>query len=76
LFAESASNGRTIEAYQISANWVENTVTWANQPATTGTPVTSASGTGWRTWTVTTQVQAMYSGSNYGFLLKDLSMSE
>jgi hypothetical protein len=38
------------------------------QPATAAT---AASGTGYRDWAVTTQVQAMYSGSNTGFIVKD-----
>lgn len=32
---------------------------------------TTPSGTGWREWSVTAQVQAMYSGANNGFLIRD-----
>jgi large repetitive protein len=46
-------------------------VTWNNRPGTTGAPATSASGSGWRSWTVTSLVQSMYSAANDGFVLKD-----
>lgn len=71
LFAKTAATGRTIEVYRAAASWTESTITWANQPATTGTAVTGVSGTGWRTWTVTAHVQSMYSGTNTGFVVKD-----
>jgi large repetitive protein len=32
---------------------------------------TETSGTGWRQWTVTAQVQSMYAGANHGFLVRD-----
>jgi hypothetical protein len=51
-------------------------VTWNNQPATTGTAATTSSGSGYRQWTVTSQVQAMYAaGANHGFLIRDASES-
>jgi large repetitive protein len=71
LYAASAATGRTLQALRINAAWTENAVTWTNQPATTGTAATTTSGTGYRTWTVTTQVAAMYSGTNNGFLIRD-----
>jgi hypothetical protein len=49
-------------------------VTWATQPATTGPAVEIPSGSakGWRTWTVTSQVAAMYAaGGGEGFLIRD-----
>jgi large repetitive protein len=47
-------------------------VTWANQPATSGTAATTASGFGYREWTVTGQLQSMYApGANNGFLIRD-----
>lgn len=77
LNATSSSSGRTIEAYQVSpsASWTEVGVTWNNQPASTSTAATSASGAGARSWTVTSQAQALYSSGspNNGFLLKDQS---
>lgn len=71
LYAASATTGRTLQALRINAAWTENGVTWTNQPATTGTAATTTSATGYRTWTVTTQVAAMYSGTNNGFLIRD-----
>jgi hypothetical protein len=73
----TGDTGRTLEALQISpgASWSETTVTWNTQPATTGTAATTTSGTGTRSWTVTSQVQAMYGSTdpNNGFLVKDQS---
>jgi large repetitive protein len=71
LYSPSAVTGRTLQALRVNATWAENTVTWTNQPATTGTAATVASGTGWREWTVTSQAAAMYSGANNGFLVRD-----
>jgi hypothetical protein len=73
LHAASATNGRTLRAIPLAAPWTEGTVSWSNQPTTTGTAATTASGTGWRQWTVTTQVKAMYTGANRGFLIRDAS---
>jgi len=70
MYSDSARTGRTIQALQVAATWTENGVTWANQPATTGSAATAASGTGYREWTVTGQVLAMAS-ANHGFLLRD-----
>ena len=54
--------------------WTESAVTWANQPATTGTPATTSSGNGWREWTVKGQVSAMLAaGGGHGFLVRDAS---
>lgn len=71
LFAKSANGARSLETYRAAGPWTETGVTWNNQPGTSGAPSTTASGNGWREWTVTSQVQSMYSGSNYGFLVKD-----
>jgi hypothetical protein len=72
LYAGSATTGRTLRALRVTANWTESGVTWSNQPATTSTAAaTVASGSGWRQWSVLTQVQAMYTGTNYGFLIRD-----
>ncbi len=71
LYAASATSGRTLQALRVNATWTESTVNWSIQPATTGTAATVTSGTGYRTWTVTTQVASMYSGSNFGFLIRD-----
>jgi hypothetical protein len=41
------------------------------QPHTTGPAAAATSGHGYREWNVTSHVQAMYSGSNHGFLIRD-----
>jgi hypothetical protein len=71
LNASASAAGRTLQAFRGGAAWTETGVTWANQPATAGTPATAASALGWVGWTVTAQVQAMYSGANDGFLVRD-----
>jgi CSLREA domain-containing protein len=71
LYAGSASGGRTLQALRVTAPWTENGVTWSNQPATGGTAATTASGTGWRQWSVAAQVNAMYASGNHGFLVRD-----
>jgi hypothetical protein len=71
LFAGSSTNSRTLQALRVNAAWTETGVTWANQPATVGPAATTSSGNGWRQWNVLNQVQAMYSGTNNGFLVRD-----
>jgi hypothetical protein len=71
MYAASYTNGRTLQALRVNASWTENGVTWSNQPATTGTAATTTSGSGNRQWTVTSLVQAMYAGTNNGFLIRD-----
>jgi large repetitive protein len=73
LYASSYNSGRTLQAFQLNGNWTETGVTWSNQAATTGTAATapSRSSAGYMEWTVTSQVQSMYSGSNHGFLIRD-----
>jgi parallel beta-helix repeat protein len=71
LYASSYKTGRTLQALRLAAPWTEGALTWGNQPATTGTAATVASGSGYREWTVTSHVQAMYSGANHGFLVRD-----
>jgi hypothetical protein len=73
LYATSAKAGRTLEAVRVAGNWTEGAVTWANQPAVVGPAATAASGEGWRGWTVTSQVQSMYTEGNFGFLVRDLA---
>jgi large repetitive protein len=70
VYAASAATGQTLQALRNSATWTENGVTWNNQPATAGTAATTTSVSGWNQWTVTSLVQAMYSGSNFGFKLR------
>ena len=73
LYASSYKDGRTLQAIPLAAAWTENLVTWGNQPATSGTAATTTSGFGYREWTVTTRIQAMYApgGVNHGFLIRD-----
>jgi hypothetical protein len=71
LFAASAAEGRTLEAHRLTADWLEGGVSWGDQPETTGDAATTESGTGYREWSVTAQVKAMYAGSNFGFLIRD-----
>jgi hypothetical protein len=77
VYATAAIGGRTLQAYRAAAPWGETTATWNNQPATTGSATTSASGSspGWQIWQVTDHVQAMYAGVNNGFVLRDGSES-
>jgi hypothetical protein len=70
LYQASGPSNRTLEARRLSASWAENTVRWTNQPTPTGTAATTSTGSGWRQWNVTSHVQAMYSGSNHGWLIK------
>ena len=73
LYAGSYQSGRTLQALRLNGNWTETAVTWSNQPATTGAAATapSRSSAGYVEWTVTAQVQSMYSGANHGFLVRD-----
>jgi hypothetical protein len=72
LNSPSYKDGRTLQALRVTGAWSEGGVTWDNQPATTGTPATVASGTGYREWDVKDQVRAMYSsGAQNGFLIRD-----
>lgn len=71
LNATSATLGRTLDVYRLAAAWTEAGVTWTNQPATTGASSSAPSATGWVQWDVLAQVQAMYSGTNDGFLVRD-----
>jgi hypothetical protein len=71
LNASTAAAGHTLNVYRAGAPWVENTVTWSNQPGSAGTPVSAPSGAGWVTWNVLTHVKGLYEGSNYGFVVRD-----
>jgi hypothetical protein len=71
VYAPSWKDSRIIQAFQVSASWSENNVTWSNQPGTTGAAATTGSGNGYREWNVAGQVQSMYAAGNYGFLIRD-----
>ena len=69
LFAGSARTGRTLHALRLTSSWTENLVTWSNQPQTAGAAAAVASGTGYREWNVTAQVQGWR--RQRGFLIRD-----
>jgi hypothetical protein len=71
LYAASARTGRTLHALRLASAWSENQVTWSNQPLTTGSAAATPSALGYLQWDVTSQVLAMYGGSNHGFLIRD-----
>lgn len=75
LYAHTPVAGRTIDVYRVDplATWSEATTTWNTLPATTGAAVGSSSlaAAGWQQWSVTSMVDAMYTGTNNGFLLRD-----
>ena len=71
LYAASARAGRTLQALRVATPWSENQVTWTNRPQPAGDAAVTTSGTGWREWGVSSQVQAMYAGGNHGFLVRD-----
>ena len=75
--ASASSSERTLEALRLDGAWTEGGVNWSNAPATTGSAVTTTSGSGYREWGVATLVQAMYSsGQNNGFLIKDANENQ
>jgi hypothetical protein len=73
LWDETPYSGRVIEVHRNSAAWTEAAVNWNNQPGVTGTAVTATSpgDSAWMQWDVTDHVEAMYSGTNDGFGLRD-----
>jgi hypothetical protein len=78
LYATSLTNGRTLQALRASSSWTETGVTWKNQPSTTGTAATvtiTSTSPGYLQWDVTSIVGAIYSSTNYGFLIRDASES-
>ena len=71
LFSTAATGGRTIDVYRSGGAWTEGTVTWNTAPATAGAATSRTSATGSLYWDATSQVQAMYSGTNNGFVIRD-----
>jgi hypothetical protein len=73
LYSGSYKEGRSLQAIRLSGTWNEGGVNWGSQPSTTGAAATAASRStaGHVEWTVTSQVQAMYTGTNTGFLIRD-----
>ena len=76
LTSTNEKGGRTLHALTVAAAWGEKTVTWNNQPATTGSPIAAPSPSvakGTSEFDVTALVRDMYAGTitNNGFLIKD-----
>jgi hypothetical protein len=72
LHAGGTELGRSLLAIRLAGDWSEGTVTWNNQPPTTGPGASVPAGEGYRAWNVKTIVQAMYdAGLNHGFLVQD-----
>jgi hypothetical protein len=72
MYAASSTTGRILQALRIDGVWLEDSVTWDNQPATAGAAATTSSENGYREWEVTVQVQAMYdTDAKHGFLIRD-----
>ena len=69
LYHESSTEGRVLDAVPITEAWDEQTLTWANQPATADTPAPAVAGQGggYLRWDVTAQVAA----AQHGFLIRD-----
>ena len=58
----------------MASAWSEGSASWANQPATTGSPVTTTSGNGWReagteALDVYSDLKTVYLGSLMGHTL-------
>jgi hypothetical protein len=71
-----SSSTRTIDVYRGDPTvtpWTSAGITWRNQPAGVGTPVSASTptGAGWQQWTVSSHVRAQYTDGNNGFLLRD-----
>jgi hypothetical protein len=71
VYQISATGSRTIQLLRAAGPWAENTITWSNHPGTTGTATTSTTALGWRSWDATAHVQALLSGTDNGFVLRD-----
>ncbi len=75
--SEPAAGGLDTNVHHVLANWSENTVTWANQPAfdpqVWATAQTGSSGhRGWIDWNVTSLVQSQITNqSHLGWMFKN-----
>lgn len=69
----ATGGARTLNVFGNAAAWTETAVTWATQPGSSGSAVsTTTGGAGtWTQWNVLAHVQAMYSGANHGFSVRD-----
>ena len=75
LYATSSTRGRTLSVARLTETWGERTVTWANQPGSAAGAALTASGSGWRTWSVTDLVASMYGDADHGFVIRDATGS-
>jgi hypothetical protein len=66
--SSSVTNG-TLAAYRTATSWTETGLDWSPQPATAGAAAT-ASSAATTSFTVTSQVAAMYPSSAFGFVVK------
>jgi len=76
---DSGTNGRTLQALRATASWTEGGATWNNQPTTAaGTATASSTSTSNATvsFTVTSEVQAIYASSAFGFVVRDQTESQ
>ena len=74
LFNDSPETGRTVDVVPLAAPWRESSLTWLNQPATTGSPISSPvlSSEGYQEWNVLPHVEGMIeSGINHGWQVRD-----
>jgi len=72
-YQSNSATGHTYYLYLAGAAWTEAGLTWSNQPALAGTPVTVVGDatTGYRSFDVTGNVQTLYAGTNTGFVIVD-----
>jgi len=72
LYTAAGSEGARVEAVSLASAWSEGSVSWSNQPETTGPAAATWSTDGYLRWNVTSQVQTSYdTGANHGFLIRD-----
>jgi hypothetical protein len=71
------SQAATMDVFRAASTWSAATLTWANQPAYTGDPVSVVVGgvAGDHVFPVRDHVRAFYAGSNLGFVVKDQANS-
>lgn len=55
LFAPEDSEGSRVEAARLATHWSEGSVTWRDQPGTTGLAAAAWSREGYMRWNVTSQ---------------------
>lgn len=71
LTISGAPGGHTVNVFQAAGSWTESGINWNNQPGSTGSAASLPSANGVRSFNVTSQTQALYSGTNTGFLVRD-----